>query len=423
MMQRRFSLKSLLSVLALLAVVSHVHGQGARKEAGRSGALRITPVEDKLAPVGWKRYRFGEPVEFSVALPRPPFAVSEATANDERFASPAPIVYLAPSETAAYGVSYIDDPQLVPKLKTEEGRESFFLNYSAGLANGMKQGMQLKGESGELKLSPPRRVTIDGLSGFERDMAVGPLSGRVQAVVVGEKAYVVFAQWNTHSPEKERAAFFSSFKVNASSTPDATPPTAEATRAPADATRASAQSDIKMPPFSALDDASAPQGWKRYRFGESPVHFSIALPAKPEERAHHLPRLPTATAYTYIAETDPAYYAVVYVEGLPEEASGLTADLKERLYDFMWRDLASSLQRALEQKNIPLKLVAAEPKSVTVSGLAGREQDFSLGPFSGRARIVLAGRRAFMAFAAWTPDETAARRAGFFDSLEIHAKR
>lgn len=181
---------------------------------------------------------------------------------------------------------------------------------------------------------------------------------------------------------------------------------------------------VKMPPVKASVDSSAPGGWKKFQFGE-PALFSIILPEKHDAVGEILP-LPgvakPATSYVYTGETEVGVFMAMYVENLPFVAGGLSENIKESFYDGMWQGMLGGMKAELERTGLLLKITSGEKKTITLSGLQGRSQDFTFGPLNGHARMAIAGQRAYMALIMAPPDGGGEREA-FFNSFEIHAKR
>ena len=176
--------------------------------------------------------------------------------------------------------------------------------------------------------------------------------------------------------------------------------------------------------MKALADSSAPRGWKKFQFGE-PALFGIILPEKHEAVGELIPMAGAAqpaTSYTYSGQAESGVYMAVYIENLPFIGERVPEAFKHAFYDGMWRGMLKGMESALERNGILYKVVSGEKKNIMLSGLAGRSQDFTFGPLNGHARIVIAGRRAFMALVMAPPDGGSEREL-FFKSFEIYAKR
>ncbi len=175
--------------------------------------LRIVALDDKAAPSGWKRYQFGDPILFSAILPNPPQTLS----NKFESKTEAPLIarlYIAPSITGVYGVSYMEDLGAEGKPKSEESRQKFIHDFIKGFANGFIKGLEARGVTAELKEIAQRKVRIGGIDRYEHDLNIGAFTGRAQVVFVGSKIYAAFALWKPESSTSERTAFFNSLKIS-----------------------------------------------------------------------------------------------------------------------------------------------------------------------------------------------------------------
>ena len=173
-----------------------------------------------------------------------------------------------------------------------------------------------------------------------------------------------------------------------------------------------------------LEDKSAPPGWQKYQFGAEPL-FSVLLPVKYEASAEVVEmggETPTIS-YTYIAETDTSIYLALLTDNMPVIAERLPDNMKQRFFEGMWRGFVEGMRSEMAKNGMLFKITAGELKKATVSGLEGREQEFTLGPLIGRARMAISGRRAYVAVVLGEADKDAAARARFLNSLEVHAQR
>jgi hypothetical protein len=177
-------------------------------------------------------------------------------------------------------------------------------------------------------------------------------------------------------------------------------------------------------PIKVVEEASAPSGWKRYEFGEVPV-ISALLPARPEEFVDQeaLGGDKPSTMRSYTAESAEGVYTAFYMEDLPFVAEKMPEDVKKSFFDGVWEGLAKGMQKGMEEKGLLFKITRVDPRPITLSGLQGVEQDFTLGPMQGRAQMAMAGQRAYMALAFWTEDEPLTLRTAFFNSFRINVKR
>lgn len=179
----------------------------------------------------------------------------------------------------------------------------------------------------------------------------------------------------------------------------------------------------KTSPIKVIDEASAPAGWKRYEFGEGPV-ISALLPNQPREFSEQKslggPKPTTMRAYT--SKIEEAIFTAFYAEDLPFVAERMTEDIRKSFFDGMWKGFAQGMQKGLEEQGLLFTLTALEQRPITIDGLRGVEQNFTVGPMLGRAQMSIVGQRAFMAIAFWSEDSPPGERTAFFNSFRIHAQ-
>jgi hypothetical protein len=199
-------------LLATLIVATGVRAQGTGTAAGGDiPALKITAVDDKLAPVGWRRYQIGEPVAFSAIFPKQPAGESGRVSGND--GSMIVRTYFAPTETALYGVVYTTDLEGAVEIKTEEQKKKSFNDFIHGFANGFL-GVEMGKENPRFSITAERQVKVSGLDAYEKEFVLGDYLGRSQLLFMGPKKCAVIVLWNENNPLKERTTFFSAFTVN-----------------------------------------------------------------------------------------------------------------------------------------------------------------------------------------------------------------
>jgi hypothetical protein len=200
------------------------------------------------------------------------------------------------------------------------------------------------------------------------------------------------------------------------------PPAQTGPPAPAPTPVITAPKPPAPPAVKVVAGARVPAGWQKYEFGQ-PRLFAVALPPKYEVETEMVKMAPKlfSPAYTYLGETDDGTYIAYYMENLPLDAARMPEKFKEGFYAGVWQGLVGGIQQEMEKNGVLLKLESGESRAAKVSGLDGREQDFTLGPVSGRVRMVLSGNRIFFALLmedAETP--FSATGLAFLDSLEVY---
>ena len=170
----------------------------------------------------------------------------------------------------------------------------------------------------------------------------------------------------------------------------------------------------------AVEDASAPAGWKRYEIGDGPL-LSVLLPHQPEEHTsqEELGGEKPSTMRIYSATAGGVIYSALYAEDLPFIAERMPETYKQAFFEGMWKGFVQGMREGMEKNGVLFKVTPLSQRPVTISGLKGSEQEFILGPMQGRAQIAMAGQRAFMLLAFWMDDKTTSERTAFFNSFQI----
>ena len=206
--------KVLVIALAIIVTAFSARAQDAgRADQEEPNRFPFRAVEDKLAPTGWKLYHFGDPVSFSVFLPKQPQALSKkfSSKNEAGIIS---YLYLAPDEHSLYGVSYMADLEASAKPKSEIEKRISLDDFVRGFADTFSAGLRERGVAAQLEIGVQRKVSVSGIEGYEQEMLIGPYSGRARMVFVHRDACIAFALWLKQSPVSNRTAFFDSFKVS-----------------------------------------------------------------------------------------------------------------------------------------------------------------------------------------------------------------
>ncbi|HEX8098308.1 MAG TPA: hypothetical protein VF507_09740, partial [Pyrinomonadaceae bacterium] len=162
-----------------------------------------------------------------------------------------------------------------------------------------------------------------------------------------------------------------------------------------------------------------PAGWKR--FSPTAGVFSVLLPGQPEEAVSRTQVFSgtVLTSHAYTASTPGAGYMVAYMTDLPVVAERMPDNFKQQFYDGMWSGMAEGIRKEMEKRGLLFKVQAGPSRRVSVGGVEGRDQFFTIGPLRGRAQMALTGRLAFITFAFWSDDKSTAERIAFFGSFRI----
>ena len=179
---------------------------------------------------------------------------------------------------------------------------------------------------------------------------------------------------------------------------------------------------VPMLPSKLVEDGPAPRGWGKYVFGAEPL-FSALLPIKHEASAQQVPTESgtPVMSYNYFGTTDEGVYMVT-MNVLAAPIGSQSEQRRQTLYEKFTNGFFEGLQSGLEKGGMKYRVTPGELKKRTISGLDGREQDFTIGPLQGHARMVLAGQRIYGAMTMYDPSKPAGERTLFLDSFEIIAK-
>jgi hypothetical protein len=182
--------------------------------------------------------------------------------------------------------------------------------------------------------------------------------------------------------------------------------------------------DEPPPAPRVLEDKSAPEGWKRYQFDYNGGDLlSVIMPSAPREYAGKgqvatdvLIRMMT---HSFSANTKTESFNALYVDDLSIPSEKMSENQKNIFYDALWDGFAKGMVNAFKDAGQTVEAKALETGNITIGDYKGIEQNFSVGPFHGRARIVLAGKYAYMALATWTSETPAEQVEAFFNSFKI----
>lgn len=170
----------------------------------------------------------------------------------------------------------------------------------------------------------------------------------------------------------------------------------------------------------AIDDSSAPFGWKRYEF-DKPLSFSLILPNEPEQRVSTFSG-GTETSHVYISTSRSGVYGLTYIDDLPAVAKRYPESGHEFFFETFVKDFALRLQNSEREENVDIQFKqfkALKETQAVVSGIEGLEWSFLVGPFQGRMQIARVGQAAFCLVAIWKQTASPAEQDAFFNSAKI----
>ena len=161
--------------------------------------------------------------------------------------------------------------------------------------------------------------------------------------------------------------------------------------------------------------------WKRYELGKG--NFSVLFPSQPKEDFQPSPAsmLVPIDLYIYSVETEQGSFVAQY-SLLGAVAEKWAETTKGAFYDGVWEGASGGFDQEMEKSGLPFRTNLVEKREIKISGYAGREVVFTLGPLTGRMRTAIIGRQAFGAMVLGTEEIAAGDRQKFFDSYTITLK-
>lgn len=169
-------------------------------------------------------------------------------------------------------------------------------------------------------------------------------------------------------------------------------------------------------PAKVIEDPKAPAGWRRYQFGEVP-NFSVILPAQPEATAERAPGI--AAVSLYISTSANAVYAASRLEGLGVNMDSATEEVRASFFKSYVEGFGKGFQSSMNKNNIRDELKMLPPTKVRAANREAYQQDFTVGPVTGRAQLTFAGSAAFCIITVWSERTPAADREAFLGSFQL----
>jgi hypothetical protein len=174
----------------------------------------------------------------------------------------------------------------------------------------------------------------------------------------------------------------------------------------------------------AVEDATAPAGWKRYQIG-TPAAFSAFLPGTPQyEGKQFAPAQGSLVVRLYMTSNSTGVYGLNYIES----PLGTTLDKSEAqtrtFFKSYMNGFIKGFKESLQEKgSTELETKTSAERQVKISGFDGYEQDLTIGPVQGRTQVIFLGRNVYAAIAFWNAQGPVSERTAFFNSFQIHSKR
>jgi hypothetical protein len=177
-------------------------------------------------------------------------------------------------------------------------------------------------------------------------------------------------------------------------------------------------SSVTPVPAKVINDPNVPTGWRRYQFGDAPL-FSVILPAAPEVSAERAPEVPNAVVSLYVSLNENAIYAASRIEGLGLNMESASEGARQLYFKNYIEGFGRGFQTSMKQNNIDHELKMLPPTKVKAAGRNAYQQDFTVGPFTGRAQLTFAGSSAFCIMTVGNQRTPAADREIFLNSLQL----
>jgi hypothetical protein len=208
---KKLLLRGVWAALALMSIAGGVvaqqtYGDPVGHETPKP--LKVVEADEKTAPAGWKRYRFGEPVLFSALLPLKPDAHAARLSGSD--GDEIVHAFYSLSGTSLYGVIYAIDLPGTIEAKTDEQRQKAFKNFIYGFAAGFEKN-SAGGEPAKFNITVERGVKVGGLDGYEKVFTLGNYNGLAQMAFKDKSRVVLIVLTGPGNPAAGSAWFFSSF--------------------------------------------------------------------------------------------------------------------------------------------------------------------------------------------------------------------
>ncbi|HEY0003303.1 MAG TPA: hypothetical protein VGB17_00735 [Pyrinomonadaceae bacterium] len=178
--------------------------------------------------------------------------------------------------------------------------------------------------------------------------------------------------------------------------------------------------------MTAVEEASAPAGWKRYQFGD-PLLFSAILPGAPQAQSEKFTdaKGPLVVRLYMAASPTGGVYGLNYAEAAPTMALDKSETESRRFFTNYMAGFIAGFKKGLQDRGMTAELETqtSPERRVKISGLDGYEQDIAIGPFNGRSQVVFLGRNIYAAIALWNQNNPLSERTAFFNSFQIRHAR
>jgi hypothetical protein len=177
----------------------------------------------------------------------------------------------------------------------------------------------------------------------------------------------------------------------------------------------------------AVENARAPQGWKRYeiQLGVGSI-LSVVLPSPPLAFKQSIQMgeaaAAPATNYIYGATDANGAYIVSYVEGLPDSLT-INRDAQTAFFKGVWNSFAEDQRKRLRDRGLDDSLESQPVRELRIGGYRAQAQDFTIGKRAGGARAMLAGGYAYIVLTLAFDGKTDETGKAFLNSFDVLPRR
>ncbi len=171
------------------------------------------------------------------------------------------------------------------------------------------------------------------------------------------------------------------------------------------------------PNSSTSNSANLPKGWQIYKLGSKDT-FKVAMPKKPEIESEEMKGIDKPIKITYFTSSSDEILAIIAdIYDLPLNSDSLSEANKLELFKKVREGLISGIKSELDKKGFKAEIKFSKQNNVTLRGISGYEQDFTLGQIKGRTRMLSIKDHIYIFFTMLLDDSQESLMGDFFDSF------
>jgi len=202
---------ALCGVICVLNSTITVNAQIGKRPRNTVPPPPTTAKGGSALPAGWQQYQF-DAAKFSAAFPAKPEEEAEQVNHGGGLRSTTRS-FITSNDAGVFMVAYMSELPINAERMPAHLRQSFYEGMWKGVVDGFREGMKENGLLYEVKVLGGRPVSVGGLDGREQDFMLGPLVGKCQMTLTGQRGYLILTLLGEDASENERAYFFNSFKI------------------------------------------------------------------------------------------------------------------------------------------------------------------------------------------------------------------